>query len=171
MKLKGYEERRKKREQWLKDNPPLPRIPASLTLQLGYYIGDAIVDRYMLNLDIDYERGKNIVKVSDEDKAAYAEIEKLLNEKQATSDKADVNWPEWINYIAFRKEMQRKYIPEFLECHVAKVESVTDYDELKRGIGASMWDSDRSNYACDPDNIKIKDEGRCTVITLKRSAC
>ena len=123
----------------------------------------------MLNLSIDYPLGRNIVNVSQEDTERYEAVQKLLNNRENRNFReAESN--EWKNYIAVRKELHAKYLSEFLECHVGRIESVTDYEELKRGIGVAMWDSDISCYECDPGNIQIKEDGRCTVITLKRGS-
>lgn len=154
----------------IKKNPPKPREPMSLEMQLGLYIGEHIADQKLPVLSIDYDTPRS-VKVSEEDTKRYEDVQKILYDRFNNSS-IDSKSDEWLNYIALRKELKRKYIPETLVCFVQKIESVSNWEDLKKGIGSALWDSDISHYSCNVSDIVIEDDDnvlRYSKIILKRA--
>ncbi len=139
----------------------------SLEYQLGFYIGEQIVDRKLINLSIDMAQGMNVIDVSDEDRLLYEAVESSWHKATKEVGKSSHAWDDM---QSFRREMERKYLPETIDCYFSKVQNVVELDEFKRGIGNAMWDCDRSQYSCDINNIEVKDEGDWTIITVNRAS-
>lgn len=159
---KRYEAIRQK----LANEPAKKREKSSLEFQLGLYIGEKIVINDLPCLSIDNSTN-NPVEVSEEDVAEYERIDsKLQDAKQINGTIA--NSQEWKDYIAFREMLYKKYLPEYIECYVTKIDSINDWKELKRGIQVALWDSDVCNYSTEVIEIDNDDWLRRSKITIYR---
>lgn len=147
----------------LEDQPKV----TSNSKELGYKIGDYIVDNYLVHLSIDTSRQKNIVIVSEEDVTEYNNICNDLHESYKNSD-INIESPEWTAYIDLRNKLKDKYLPEFLYCVVERVPDDIDMKEFKQGVCCSLWDCDMSSYSCNASEIVVITDNEKTVITLKR---
>jgi len=130
-----------------------------LSNQLGYYIGEYIVFNFLPTLSCDFETARNTIKITEDEQRKYTEIQqkwymktlKRENGKEVSSEE------EWNEYLKFRKELTKKYVPDILECHIPVLEeNGLDIDLFKQGIGVALWDSDISHYSCDPKNIAVE---------------
>jgi hypothetical protein len=140
----------------------------SVEFQLGCYVGDEIVRRFLPTLDIDMIQTNNLWKVTPAEKA---EAERLNND---WFEKSQSNKPcsaEWKKLRAYHRQLEDKYLQDFLECRISPV-NVNDETEFKRGVAHSLWHSDLSHYACSSPNdigMRLSSDVYFTVITLRRS--
>lgn len=152
--------------QQLATQPAEERKENSLEFQLGLYIGDTIVRNDLPCLSIDNSTN-NPVEVSEEDVAEYERLDAKLDfYKQETGTIA--NSQEWKDYRAFREVLYKKYLPEYIECYVNKIDSITNWKELKRGIQVALWDSDVCSYRTEVIEIINDDWLRRSKIVIYR---
>lgn len=161
---KEAEQRRKMNERtskWLdrmeeRAKRPKKKEPeVSLELQLGFYVGDYIVLKYLPTLSTDMMHSPNLVEVSEEDTIRYNELHDIWSKKRDTLPQEECK-EEWETYRGFANQLQDKYLPPILECYISKVKSIKNMDEFIRGIAVSLWDCDMCCY--DTKTIKIDDE-------------
>jgi len=146
-----------------------------LSNQLGYYIGEYIVRRFLPTLSCDILQSFNVINITKEEQEKYDIIDKKWFNKTFQKDEngkkvsAEVEWNELQKY---RKFLTEKYIPKTLDCHIPVLEEkCLDMEEFKSGVGVSLWDCDMSYYKCDPSDIKIfftEDKFDFPYITLVR---
>jgi hypothetical protein len=118
--------------------------------QFGYYVGENIVNRYLPTLSV--ESGtRTQIEVSEEDSNEYNRIEKEWSNKYQNNKSSDV---EWNDYQKYRENLNKKYLPNPLICHISPL----NIEEFKKGLIWSLYDSDHCSYNLDPDKIKIYDD-------------
>jgi hypothetical protein len=122
--------------------------------QLGYYVGEDIVNRFLPSISV--EPGtRTQIEVSEEESIEYARIEKKwYNKYQQGKDEATEEWNYYQNY---RELLKKKYLPSPLICHMSPL-NIVDLEEFKKGLIWSLWDSDHCNYCLDTEKIKIYDD-------------
>lgn len=145
----------------------------SLSNQLGYYVGEYIVHRYLPTLSCDMGQTRTIIEVSIDDESEHNRLEDNWH-KKVWANNRDTNAAkeEWEEYQAFRKVLIEKYLPEKLECPLpVLLLDEMDIQLFKEGLGVSLWDCDMSYYSCNPEDIEIvlpKDKFDRVTIYLKR---
>ena len=146
------EEMRKRRESQVK----------SLTAeyQFGYFVGEYIVSRYLPTISIDSIHTNRVISVTSEEQRKFEEIESAWWE--ATNAKRDPKTgdtenseKEWNELMAFRREMEVKYLPHELKCHFSPL-NITNEKEFKEGLRFSLWDCDICHYSIEPEEITIE---------------
>ena len=150
------------------------RKSLSLAYQLGYYVGQQIVDRHLPTLSCDEIQTRNTISVTCAEGDEYRRLNGVWFDKYCnTNDKdLDEDKPEWKALRAHHKILEDKYIPKILECYFSLLNIEDEYeDEFKRGVGIALWDCDCSYYCTEPENIDIKiDEHQYfNIITLKKA--
>jgi len=144
----------------------------SIDYQLGYYVGEHIVNRYLPTLSTDMIQSRNIIKVSEED-----EIEnKRLDEEWFKTTRHNDDWDgendgdknKWDLYHQHNKMLEKKYLPKELDCHLRLIK-FNDEKEFKEGLRSSLWDCDMCSYNIEIENIKIEYEMEFgyTIITFQ----
>ncbi len=149
----------------------------SLAFQLGFYVGEQIVDRYLPTLSCDMLQTRKVISVT----VGEGDECKRLNdvwfgkrmEFRGDEDEASkATEKEWKALRAYHEMLEAKYLPGTIECRFGFL-NVTEEDmaDFKKGIGVSLWDCDCSHYLTDSENIDVKDDDDAwfTVITLKRA--
>jgi len=139
----------------------------SLESQLGYFVGEYIVHRYLPTLSTDVMLSRKVIQVSEED---TAENKRLSDEWSETArNSKDGRNEKWVTYFNHNKMLKKKYLPEKLICHVRRL-NIENMDEFKDGLITSLWDCDMCSYSLKPENINIYDEhhGYFTVIEFIR---
>jgi hypothetical protein len=126
----------------------------TLEFQLGFHIGNYIVCKYLPTLNIDLLQTRNVINVTDEEYKKYKQLDDRWFNKSFNKELDSTE--EWNELLKFRHEMEKKYIPEILECYVDYF-MVDNVNEFKKGILDSLWNSDLSHY-CDSINDIIIDE-------------
>ena len=144
----------------------------SMDYQLGYYVGEHIVNRYLPTLSTDMIQSRNVIKVSEED-----EIEnKRLDEEWFKTTRHNDDWDgendgdkeKWKLYLQHNKMLEKKYLPKKLDCHL-RLLKINDEKEFKEGLRSSLWDCDMCSYNIEIENIKIEYEMEFgyTIITFQ----
>jgi chaperonin cofactor prefoldin len=131
----------------------------TMDYQLGYYVGEHIVSRYLPTLTTDMLQTRNVIEVSEEDSI---ENNRLDREWYSTTKYQD-NWSgeedgskeKWDLYHQHNKMLEKKYLPNPLEC-VLQLIKFNDETEFKKGLRFSLWDCDMCSYNIEPENIKIE---------------
>lgn len=145
------------------------RAGLTLAYQLGFYVGEQIVNRYLPTLSVDMLQTRNVISVSPDEKAECERLEvEWFNKSQL---KYTDSKEEWELLRAYRRMLEEKYLPKTLECHFTLLNiNEGDMEEFKKGIGYSLWDCDCSHYNVEKESISVvaDNEGYFTVITLKR---
>lgn len=142
---------------------------ASLELQLGYYVGEYICHRYLPTLSTDSLLTRKVIQVSPEDTAENQRLEKEWFSTCYGTKSQEIS-PEqkekWKAYYEHNKMLNVKYLPHTLKCYVPQVNiDKMNIDDFKKGLTASLWDSDACAYSLKPENVKISnDEGYFTKI-------
>lgn len=139
----------------------------TLESQLGYFVGEYIVYRYLPTLSTDMMHSRKVIEVSEED---TKENKRLSDEWYESTHKGENSSNEkWITYLNHNKMLEKKYLPEKLICHVRPL-NVENMDEFKDGLISSLWNCDMCAYSLKPENINIYDEhhGYFTVIEFIR---
>ena len=136
--------------------------------QLGCYVGDEIVRRYLPSLDIDMIHTNNVISVTPEEEQKAKELNDTWynNHKDGGGDQD----PNWIALRAFHKEMEDKYLPETVECHFSPL-NIENMSEFKKGLIRSLWDCDICHYNIkegDDIDVQLEDDYFFTIITLNR---
>jgi hypothetical protein len=141
-----------------------------LNKQLGYYVGEYIVDHYLPTLNTDLLKTRNIINVSDEEFKEYEKLEDNWKRKLKIYDGDGDSNKEFEESKKYRNILANKYLPKILKCNVPKV-APTDIEQFKKGIVSALWNSDLSWYSCKTENIEIKiyndDYVWCSEIRLK----
>lgn len=120
----------------------------SMEYQIGYYVGEIIVNRDLPSLSTDSIQTNKVIKVEPADEAQYNILYENWYNTFGTNS-LDTN-PDWVALAEFRKQLKAKYLSETLECHVSPV-NVVDVKDFKKGINDALWHSDISDYLLDPD--------------------
>jgi len=159
-----YSELIDKRIDDIKTSKP-ERPPKSLEYQLGFMIGDQIVDRYLITLSNE-RHTRNVIEISNEEQTEYDRLHNIWSDAYDRSK--DNSKEEWKIYRDFAHSLQKKYLPAKLECFVGKIESVNNLEEVKEGIRHALWDSDSCCYDTTVIDIEddIEDDLRSSKVTI-----
>jgi hypothetical protein len=134
--------------------------------QLGYYVGEYIVIRFLPTLSTDMIQSRRVITVSDED----SEENKRLDSEWFNSNRANEEGSKdkWDLFYQHNKMLEKKYLPNPLICHLGTL-NILNMDEFKKGLSYSLWDCDICSYNIEPENIKIYDDEdvRFTIVELK----
>lgn len=152
---------------------------AKLTLayQLGIYVGEQIVDKYLPTLSCDTQRTRKIIQVmiSEADEARRLDdvwFNKRMSVKGSDNEKSSSTEEEWKAVRAYHEMLEEKYLPKTIDCHFHSLNiSENDMAEFKRGIGVTLWNCDCSHYSCNAEDIEVTEDNSVmmfTIITLKK---
>ena len=148
------------------------RSSLSLAYQLGIYVGEQIVYRYLPTISIDSIKTKTNISVTCAEGDEYRRLHdiwfKAAMENRNDKSKSEVEWKELRGY---HDTLLDKYLPNTFECSFQLL-NITEENmvEFKKGVGDCLWSSDCSHYSADPEHIEVKTDtdGYFTVITLTR---
>ena len=122
--------------------------------QLGFYIGENIVDNYLPTLSTDIIHSRKVIKVSEKDEIENNRLDdewfnSCTHERGNSGDKE-----KWEAYFNHNKMLERKYLPQTLEC-VFSLIRIDDMNKFKEGIKESLWNCDMCSYNIDEEKIEI----------------
>jgi hypothetical protein len=122
--------------------------------QLGFYIGENIVDNYLPTLSTDMIHSRKVIKVSEKDEIENNRLDdewfnSCTHEIGNSGDKE-----KWEAYFNHNKVLERKYLPQTLEC-VFSLIRIDDMNKFKEGIKESLWNCDMCSYNIDEEKIEI----------------
>lgn len=135
-----------------------------LNYQLGFFVGEFIVDNYLPTLSIDMIKTRNVIQCTIAEADEYHRLHDLWSEEYQINPNAPKD--NWENYLAYGMELTIKYLPHNLVCYVSDV-SPTDIALFKEGICDSLWNCDCCSYHLAPETIDIKNDKYSTKITFK----
>ena len=162
---------RSRREKFAKIREELESMPAksypdySLEFQLGLYIGEQIERNYLPCLSVDGVTN-NSIEMSEEDIFEYEKIHNALDTVPEREKLGDSQ--QWKSYIDFRYMLYKKYLPEKLDCWVNRIYSITNMEDLKKGIETYLWNCDNCNYDTSRIEINNNDVMHRSIVTLYR---
>lgn len=139
----------------------------TLESQLGYYVGEYIVHRFLPTLSTDPIQSNNVIEVDQDDTIEHKRLEdELFDRHNPNSDYVDSE--KWSAYLTHSKMLDLKYRPHKLVCHVTPL-NVENMKEFKKGLISSLWDCDMCSYDLNSDNIHISndEDGYFTVIEFQ----
>lgn len=167
------EERAEFKKKRMEENSKL-----SLAFQLGYFVGEQIVDKFLPTLSCDMLQTRKVISVTcgegDECRRLNDVWFAKRMEFRGDEDKATkATEEEWKALRAYHEMLEDKYLKDTIECHFRILNvNEEDMNEFKSGIGNSLWDCDCSHYSTKSEDIDVKmddDDGWFTNIILKRS--
>jgi hypothetical protein len=165
------------------------RAKLSLAYQLGFYVGEEIVHRYLptlscdsiqtrTNISVTCGEGDECRRLNDVWFSKRMELEHKLNVEKKHKDWIDIEADvrkateaDWNALRAYHQMLEDKYLPKTIKCSFGLLNIQPEHmDDFKKGIGVSLWDCDCSHYSAKPEDIEVQadEEGWFTVITLKK---
>lgn len=163
----------KEEKQELKRKRLEHRASWTLAYQLGVYVGEKIVRRYLPTLSVDSIHTKENISVT----CAEGDECRRLNEIwfQKTMQHRDDNTKSEVEWKALRdchEKLEEKYLPKTVECHFQLLHITEEHmSDFKEGISIALWDCDCSHYSTKVEDINVvtdDDDGYFTIITLKK---
>jgi hypothetical protein len=126
----------------------------SMDYQLGFYIGENIVDNYLPTLSTDMIHSRKVIKVSEKDEIENNRLDdewfnSCTHERGNSGDKE-----KWEAYFNHNKMLENKYLPQTLEC-VFSLLRIDDMKKFKEGLRSSLWNCDMCSYNIDEEKIEI----------------
>lgn len=171
-KATGFPRLTQKQKDDVKKRSLAARASWTLAYQLGFYVGEQIVDRCLPTLSVDSIKTRKNISVT----AGEGDECRRLNDvwfKKTFEDRGNEknSETEWKALRAYHEMLEEKYLPKTVDCHFQLL-NITEENmkDFKKGIGASLWDCDCSHYSTLPKDIKVKadEDGWFTIITIKR---
>jgi hypothetical protein len=141
----------------------------TMEYQIGYYVGETIVIKYLPTLNVDMIKTNNLIKVEPTELIEATRLNEVWynNYNQELKPDEDSNWT---TLRAYHKQLEDKYLPKVLACHISPI-NVVDMEEFKKGVRAALWDSDVCNYNISENSdieVEYDEDYYFTVIKLKR---
>jgi hypothetical protein len=126
----------------------------NMDYQLGFYIGENIVDNYLPTLSTDMIHSRNVIKVNEKDEIENNRLDdewfnSCTHERGNSGDKE-----KWDAYFNHNKMLEKKYLPQTLEC-VFSLIRIDDMKKFKEGLRNSLWSCDMCSYNIDEEKIEI----------------
>ena len=144
----------------------------TLAYQLGFYVGEQIVDKHLPTLSVDMLKTRKNISVTCAEGDECRRLDDVWYKKRMESRDDDKHSEtEWNALRAYHEMLEAKYLPSTVECHFSLLNiNEENMSDFKKGIGDSLWDCDCSHYSTKPEDIEVKadEEGWFTIITLKR---
>lgn len=152
---------------------------ASLTLayQLGHYVGEEIVRKFLPTLSVDSIHTRTNISVTCAEGDECRRLDNIWFNKTMEFHPYDeaakeATKKEWDESRAYHEMLEEKYLPKTVECHLRCL-NITEENmkEFKEAIGHVLWNCDCSHYSTKPEDIDVKadEDGYFTIITLKKS--
>lgn len=134
----------------------------SMDFQLGFFVGEYIVHRFLPTLSTDGLHSRNVINVSEED----AVENKRLSDEWLNTTRYGSNFNEesengdkekWELYHQHNKMLEKKYLPQTLETGIQLIR-IDNEEKFKEGLRHSLWNCDMCSYDIEPENIKIEND-------------
>ena len=133
----------------------------TIDYELGYFVGEHIVNRYLPTLSTDILQSNTVIKVSEEDSVENNRLDKewysTTRYQKNYDGENDGNKEKWELYKQHNKMLEQKYLPKKLDCHL-RLLKINNEKEFKEGLRSSLWDCDMCSYNIEIENIKIENE-------------
>jgi len=152
------------------------RANLTIAFQLGFYVGEEIVNKYLPTLSVDMFQTRKVISVTIEEYNECKRLDEVWFEKSMSFErddnkKSEATKEEWQALRAYHEILEEKYLPKTIDCHFGLLNiTENDMEEFKKGVSLSLWDCDCSHYSVKEEDISVvpDEDGYFTVITLKR---
>lgn len=151
------------------------RASLSLAYQLGFYVGEQIVSRFLPTLSVDMLQTNKVISTTLGEVGECKRLNDVWFSKRMSIRggvaETKATEKEWEELRAYHEALEEKYLPKTIDCHFSLLNiAKKNMEEFKKGIGASLWDCDCSHYSTKPEDIQVADDedGWFTIITIKR---
>jgi hypothetical protein len=141
----------------------------TMEYQIGYYVGEQIVRKDLPCLDVDMIHTSRVINVTPEEFTEAKRLNDVWYSNHTDEPRGDKD-PNWVALRAYHKELEDKYLPKVLVCHVDPI-NVVDMEEFKKGVRTSLWDCDMCHYNIRENSdidVAYDEDYYFTIITLKR---
>ena len=99
--------------------------------QLGYYVGEYIVSRFLPTLSTDIIQSRRVINVSEEDTEENKRLDsEWVNTKRPNEEGSKDKWDLFYRH---NKMLEKKYLPNPLICHLGTL-NILNMDEFKKGL-------------------------------------
>lgn len=152
---------------------------ASLTLpyQLGHYVGEDIVRKFLPTLSVDSLQTRTIIPTTPDEEVEAKRLHniwfgKVMSFKGSDEEKHKTTETEWKALRAYHESLEEKYLPKTIECRFRFLNITQEnMKEFKMALGNALWNCDCSHYSCNAEDIDVKadEDGWFTIITIKRA--
>jgi hypothetical protein len=130
-----------------------------LNQQIGEFVGESLVRRYVPCLSIDQLQTNTVVKVDYDDELVYRQYEKeMWVNGKLDSDK-------FKRCRNFNKVLEKRYLPAAIKCYLPPYH-ITDVEYFMKGVYFGIWDSDISPYNVDVNELPIVEDKLTMTINL-----
>jgi len=128
----------------------------TLTYQLGHYVGAEIFNCYLPTLSSDMLHSRKVIEISEEDSKENKRVseEWYSITKYGSNPDEEAKKEKWDLYYAHNKMLEKKYLPNPLECHL-DILNVEDWEEFKKGVIDYLWNCDMCSYSLKSEDIEI----------------
>jgi len=134
-----------------------------LNYQLGLYVGNHIVNKYLPTLSVDSFKTNIVIDVTPEEAAEH----ERLDQEWFSHYMADDGKIRFKALRDYSDSLAIKYLKPELKVMVPKVYP-SNMDNFKYGIDIAIWDCDRSHYVLSDDFFEQTMDGAwCSYIKLK----
>jgi hypothetical protein len=120
--------------------------------QFGYYVGEYIFFRFLPTISIDSIHTLRVIPVLPEEEVKFDELNNIWFDKGQKEENSDA---EWEQLMAYRREIEEKYLPHELVCHLDPL-NITNEAEFKAGLRSSLWNCDICHYSIESEDITIE---------------
>jgi hypothetical protein len=163
------------RREELKQMSLKKRASLSLAYQLGYYVGEEIVHRFLPTLSVDGPQTRTNISVTCAEGDEFRRLNDVWYRNYDRNADNGINGEkneDWKALRAYHEMLEEKYLPKTLECHFQLLNITEEHmAEFKKGVGDSLWNCDCSHYSTNSEDIAVEadEDGWFTNIILKRA--
>jgi hypothetical protein len=159
------------RQRW-KDERVERKKNTTLTYQLGHYVGAEIFNCYLPTLSSDMLHSRKVIEISEEDSKENKRLESewYSTTKYGSNRDLEKCKENWDLYYAHNKMLEKKYLPDPLECHL-DILNVEDWEEFKKGLIDYLWNCDMCSYSLKPEDIEITETEDVYFTIIKFKLC
>ena len=172
IKARGFPRLTQKQKDDSKKRALAARASWTPAYQLGFYVGEEIVHRFLPTLSVDAIHTKTNISVTAGEGDECRRLNDVWYRKTFEDrDNEKHSEAEWKALRAYHEMLEEKYLPKKVECHFRLLNIADDImEDFKKGVGVSLWDCDCSHYSTKPEDIDVKadEDGWFTIITLKK---
>lgn len=137
-----------------------------LNKQLGWFVGEYIIENYLPTISVDDINTKTVIQCTIGEADKIKHLTDVWFGLYNVDEKSVKSKESWNNLLSYRTELESKYLPKELKCHTLKIKP-TNVKKFKDGLADALWNCDICHYSLKHKDIEIIQEKYNTVIKLK----
>jgi hypothetical protein len=131
--------------------------PTSTSLQLGLYVGEYIVLRYLPTLSCEGLKTNTQISVTCAEGDEFRRLLSLCYETSMFKDE-ELRKSKFDDAFNYLKILEDKYLPKTLSCSIPYLNiSDENLNDFKEGLILTLWDCDCCHYSLEPQDIIVSD--------------